>query len=95
MQEIVLGVTLFSSIVLALAMLILLARSRLVPSGDVTITVNSEREIAVPAGGKLLNALTAKELGGSLAVHSDGPGQGAVFTLALPATVKADVLCTT
>jgi ligand-binding sensor domain-containing protein/signal transduction histidine kinase len=29
-------------------------------------------------------ALAAKELGGSLDVHSDGPGHGAVFTLALP-----------
>jgi len=31
-------------------------------------------------------ALTAKELGGVLSVHSDGPGRGAVFTLELPAT---------
>jgi two-component system, NtrC family, sensor kinase len=29
-------------------------------------------------------ALAAKEMGGSLTVHSDGPGQGAVFTLELP-----------
>jgi C4-dicarboxylate-specific signal transduction histidine kinase len=29
-------------------------------------------------------ALTARELGGTLCVHSDGPGQGAMFTLALP-----------
>jgi PAS domain S-box-containing protein len=29
-------------------------------------------------------ALAAKELGGALQVHSDGPGQGAVFTLELP-----------
>ena len=29
-------------------------------------------------------ALAAKELGGSLAVHSDGPGKGATFTLCLP-----------
>jgi NO-binding membrane sensor protein with MHYT domain len=32
-------------------------------------------------------ALAAKEMGGSLAVHSDGSGQGAVFTLELPARV--------
>jgi PAS domain S-box-containing protein len=30
------------------------------------------------------SALAAKEMGGSLTVHSDGPGQGAVFTLELP-----------
>ncbi|MGD0057925.1 MAG: CHASE sensor domain-containing protein [Verrucomicrobiia bacterium] len=29
-------------------------------------------------------ALAAKEMGGSLSVHSDGPGQGATFTLSLP-----------
>jgi signal transduction histidine kinase len=29
-------------------------------------------------------ALAAKEMGGSLTVHSDGPGQGASFTLELP-----------
>jgi signal transduction histidine kinase len=30
-------------------------------------------------------ALAARELGGSLTVHSDGPGCGAAFTLELPA----------
>jgi sensor histidine kinase regulating citrate/malate metabolism len=29
-------------------------------------------------------ALTARELGGSLTVHSDGPGTGATFSLELP-----------
>jgi signal transduction histidine kinase len=29
-------------------------------------------------------ALAAKEMGGSLNVHSDGPGKGAIFTLELP-----------
>lgn len=31
------------------------------------------------------SALTAKEMGGSLSIHSDGPGKGATFTLELPA----------
>jgi signal transduction histidine kinase len=31
-------------------------------------------------------ALAAKEMGGSLSVHSDGPGRGAAFTLRLPFT---------
>lgn len=34
-------------------------------------------------------SLTAKELGGSLTVHSDGPGHGATFTLSLPLAQQA------
>jgi C4-dicarboxylate-specific signal transduction histidine kinase len=33
-------------------------------------------------------ALAAKEMNGSLAVHSDGPGKGATFTLELPVAVE-------
>ncbi len=33
-------------------------------------------------------ALAAREMGGSLTVHSDGPGQGAAFTLELPCPTK-------
>jgi signal transduction histidine kinase len=37
-------------------------------------------------------ALAAKEMGGSLRVHSDGPGQGATFTLELPCQVEQVIL---
>lgn len=36
-------------------------------------------------------ALAAKQMNGSLRVHSDGPGQGATFTLELPVAPTADV----
>ena len=36
--------------------------------------------------GLHMSALTAKEMGGSLTVRSDGPGAGATFTLELPLT---------
>ena len=62
MQEIVIGVVLFTGIVTVLAVMILLARSRLVPSGDIHINVNGERDLAVPAGSKLLNTLSDNEL---------------------------------
>ena len=39
------------------------------------------------------SALAATELGGSLTVHSDGPGRGACFRLELPSTVEAEALC--
>src|SRR5690606_33403983 len=51
------GVAVFTLIVLLLVVLILFAKSRLVPSGDVKITVNEQKTITVPRGGKLLNAL--------------------------------------
>jgi PAS domain S-box-containing protein len=33
--------------------------------------------------------LAAREMGGSLSVHSDGPGKGAIFTLELPVNVRS------
>ncbi len=35
-------------------------------------------------------ALAARELGGSLTVHSEGPGKGALFTLTLPFSPESD-----
>ena len=60
--EILLGVGMFTGIVLALVVLILFARSKLVSSGDVTIEINGERRIAVPSGGKLLQTLAAQNI---------------------------------
>ena len=62
MQEIVIGVVLFTGIVTALAVLILLARSQLVASGNININVNGERDLSVPAGSKLHNTLGANDL---------------------------------
>jgi len=60
--EIGLGVALFTAIIVTLAMLILFARSRLVATGDITINVNGEKQLAVRAGGKLLNLLGAQKI---------------------------------
>ncbi|MGB0664851.1 MAG: NADH:ubiquinone reductase (Na(+)-transporting) subunit F [Pontibacterium sp.] len=57
--EIILGVVMFTVVVLALVAVILAARSKLVSSGNVTISINDdpEKAITVPAGGKLLQTL--------------------------------------
>ncbi|MBY4677274.1 NADH:ubiquinone reductase (Na(+)-transporting) subunit F [Marinobacterium arenosum] len=57
--EIVLGVVMFTAVVLALVAVILAARSKLVASGDVHININNDpdKSITVPAGGKLLQTL--------------------------------------
>ena len=59
---IVYGVAMFTAIVLALVAIILVARGRLVSTGDVSILVNGEKTITVPAGGKLLQTLSEAEL---------------------------------
>ncbi len=57
MSEILIGVSMFTVVVLALVGLILVAKSKLVASGDVKILVNDEKELIVPAGDKLLGVL--------------------------------------
>ncbi len=62
MQTILLGVVMFTVIVLSLVAVILLARKQLVASGNVTININGEKALSVPAGGKLLQTLAANDL---------------------------------
>lgn len=59
MNEIILGVALFTSVIIALVLVILVARKQLVSSGDVVIDINgdADKAIKVQAGGKLLGAL--------------------------------------
>jgi Na+-transporting NADH:ubiquinone oxidoreductase subunit F len=61
-MTIVFGVGMFTTIVLLLVAVILIARSRLVSSGAVNILINGERTITVPAGGKLLQTLSDANL---------------------------------
>ena len=60
--NILLGVVMFTTTVLALVGIILAARARLVSSGDVNILINDDpdKTISVSAGGKLLNTLADK-----------------------------------
>ncbi len=53
-----LGVTVFTLVVLVLVSVILLAKKAFVPSGDVALEINGSKTLNVPAGGKLLNALS-------------------------------------
>ena len=61
-QEIILAIGMFTGIVLALAVIILVARAWLVSSGDVNIAINGERDITVSAGGKLLQTLATQNI---------------------------------
>ena len=61
---ITLSVTLFSLIVLALVLLILFAKSKLVASGNIAIIINKnpDQALDVPVGGKLLNTLVDQQI---------------------------------
>ncbi|ATG74794.1 NADH:ubiquinone reductase (Na(+)-transporting) subunit F [Zobellella denitrificans] len=60
-MEIILGVVMFTVIVLVLVSIILFAKSKLVAEGDVTISINDDPEKAITSGAgvKLLGALAA------------------------------------
>ena len=61
-STLILGVVMFTVIVLALVAVILSARAKLVSSGNVKIVINGEKTVETEAGGKLLQTLAANEV---------------------------------
>ncbi|WP_166821133.1 NADH:ubiquinone reductase (Na(+)-transporting) subunit F [Thalassoroseus pseudoceratinae] len=61
-MQILLGVGMFTGVVLVLVALIEFAKSQLVASGNVEILVNEQKTLETPAGGKLLGALADNEI---------------------------------
>lgn len=61
---IIVSMALFTFIVLVLALVVMLARDRLVAKGNATIAINDDPKLtlSVPMGGKLLNALADNEI---------------------------------
>lgn len=53
------AVGVFLAVILLLVGILLLAKKYLVPSGDVKVVVNGDKEYHIPAGGTLLNAMGA------------------------------------
>lgn len=64
MTVIILGVAMFTAVILALIALLMAARSKLVATGDVTITINEDpdKALRVPAGGTLLAKLAESQI---------------------------------
>ena len=56
------SVIVFLLIILILVWVILIAKAKLMPSGNVKITINEEKELEVPMGNTLLNTLQAKDI---------------------------------
>lgn len=62
LQEISMGVVLFTGVVFLLALLITLVRSLLLPVGQVTVVVNDTVELKAAVGSQLLNVLADNQL---------------------------------
>ena len=56
-MQVMLGVAVFTGIILLLVFVILAARSKLVASGNVIVTVNDELKVETPVGSKLMQGL--------------------------------------
>ena len=64
MTTVVLGVFMFTSVIVTLVVVLMLARRELVATGDVTITVNDDpdKALTTAAGGTLLGTLSANRI---------------------------------
>ena len=64
MTTIILGVAVFVLVIVALVLVLMVAKSKLVESGEVTITINEdpEKAITTQAGSTLLNTLAAEKI---------------------------------
>lgn len=62
MLPIIASVVAFTIVILLLVFILLYAQAKLVQSGDVTVTINGEKELVVPAGSTLLNTLSGQSI---------------------------------
>ena len=64
MMTVVMGVVMFSVVILTLVCLLMIAKAKLVAGGDVKITINDEDEnaLSAPTGGTLLSALAEHKI---------------------------------
>lgn len=61
-STIIISVVVFLIVILILVVMILVAKAKLLPSGNVKITINEEKNIDVPMGATLLNTLQSQNV---------------------------------
>ena len=62
MQIVLLGMFMFTLVVISLVVLLMVAKAKLVNTGDVSINVNESKDLTVPAGSTLLSTLAAQKI---------------------------------
>lgn len=61
-KTILISLIVFLVVILLLVALLLLLRAKLVPQGNVTITINDDKKLSVPTGGTLINTLAEQKI---------------------------------
>ncbi len=61
-QTILSALTVFLTVILLLVVLLLVLRAKLVPQGNVTITVNDDKKLTVPTGNSLISTLAEQHI---------------------------------
>jgi len=62
MNTVIISIIVFLLVVLLLVTVLLVAKAKLLPSGNVKIIINGEREIEVESGGTLINTLSSQKI---------------------------------
>ena len=61
-QTIISALAIFLVVILVLVALLLILRAKLMPQGNVTITVNKEKKLSVPTGNSLISTLAEQHI---------------------------------
>lgn len=61
-QTIITALVVFLVVILILVALLLLLRAKLMPSGNVTITINNDKKLEVPTGNSLISTLSEQKI---------------------------------
>lgn len=61
-RTVVISLTVFLAVILLLVVALLVLRAKLMPSGDVSLTINGDKKLTVPTGNSLISTLAEQEV---------------------------------
>ena len=61
-RTVVISLVVFLAVILLLVVALLVLRAKLMPSGDVTLTINGDKKLTVPTGNSLISTLDEQEV---------------------------------
>ena len=61
-QTVVISLAVFLAVILLLVVVLLVLRAKLMPAGDVSLTINDDKKLTVPTGNSLISTLAEQEV---------------------------------